>query len=449
MVLFSSNRFVGLVHTTPCLSHCIDTNHKDINLKTREQLQILLTSCPKQWIVGPAGSGKTWLLEEKVLELAHRSLIRDENTDGNNKILVLCFNRPLQQHLKNLFQTRLEDLLQGEDVASVIDVMTYDKFLSDHLDVDVQLSDFKKKALIAQKYARLQQASVVPKCRYRHIFVDEGQDLYFPKWPELLQLFLQKDEDEDDEPHFLWVMYDSNQHVQPSAENFRCFRQHLKNSSHLTNVLRNTEKIFDMSKKFYSSVMPSMCPELRLGHKIVGRNVVLDNSLPEQLKLEKGAQLVADHVQRFVSQNVQTRDICILTTEKTTRNRLTKELDGHKIPCQNAEQHIQTENQAVIVESIRRFKGLESKVVILFDPLNAKSSLNQQSIGLLYSAISRCCCYLLILSTKIGCQLLQSNLIGNLLPSTHGTSRKRGPENTSRPTEVKKPALVAEQEGPI
>ena len=447
VVLLSSNRFVGLVHTTPCLSHCIDTNHKVINLMTREQLKILLTSRPKQWIVGPAGSGKTWLLQEKVLELAHRSLIRDENTDGN-KILVLCYNRPLHQHLKNQFRSRLEAPLQGEDVASVIDVMTYSKFLSDHLDIDVQLSDFKKKSLISQKYTQL-QASAVPKSRYRHIFVDEGQDLYSPKWPELLQLFLQKDEDEDDEPHFLWVMYDSNQHIQPSAENFQCFQQYLKNSSQLPNVLRNTENIFDMSKKYYSSVMPSMCPELRLGHNIVGHNVVLDDSLPELLKLEKGAQLVADHVRRFESQNVQMRDICILTTEKTTRNRLTKELDGRKIPCQNAEQHILTEVPAVIVESIRRFKGLESKVVILFDPLNAKSSLNQQSIGLLYSAISRCCCYLLILSTKIGCQLLQSNLIGNLLPSMHGTSRKRGPENTSRPTEVKKPALVAEQEGPV
>lgn len=411
---------------------------------TREQLKILLTSCPKQWIVGPAGSGKTWLLQEKVLELAHHSLMHDENTDGNNKILVLCFNRPLHQHLNNQFRSRLEAPLQGEDVASVIDVMTYDKFLFYCLGVPVQLNGYEKKKLIEQKYARL-KASAVPKCRYRHIFVDEGQDLYFAKWPELLQLFLQKDEDEDedDEPHFLWVMYDSNQHVQPSAEKFRCFRKYLKNSSRLTNVLRNTENIFNMSKKYYSS---TMCPKLELGHKIVGHNVVLDDSLPEQWKLEEGAQLVAEHVQKLQGQNVQMKDICVLSEDVPKRDLLTAELRKQGIACQDAEDHIQTENQAVIVESIRRFKGLESKVVIMFYPLNTNTP--EQLNGLLYSAISRCSCYLLILSTKTGCQLVKSNLIGKsqLSPMT-GT--KRALESTSSPAESKRPALIPEQGRPM
>ena len=445
VVLFSPNRFVGLVHTTPCLSHCIDTNQKVINFMTREQLKILLTSCPKQWIVGPAGSGKTWLLEEKVFELAHRSLIRDENTDGNNKILVLCFNRPLCQHLKNQFRSRLEDPLQGEDIASVIDVMTYDKFLCDRLGVPVQLGDYEKKALISQKYARLQQASAAPKCCYQHIFVDEGQDLYFAKWPELLQLFLQKDEDEDedDEPHFLWVMYDSNQHVQPSAEKFCCFRKYWMNSGRLTNVLRNTENIFNMSKKYYFS---TMCRKLELGHKIVGHNVVLDDSLPEQWKLEEGAQLVAEHVQKLQGQNVQMKDICVLSEDVPKRDTLAAELRKQGIACQDAEDHIQTENPAVIVESIRRFKGLESKVVIMFYPLNTNTP--DQLNGLLYSAISRCSCYLLILSTKTGCQPVKSNLIGKsqLSPMT-GT--KRALESTSSPAESKRPALVPEQGRPM
>ena len=61
----------------------------------------------------------------------------------------------------------------------------------------------------------------------------------------------------------------------------------------------------------------------------------------------------------------------------------------------------------VVVESIRRFKGLECKVVILCNPeFNLKRSNYIKE--LLFIAISRCSCYLVVITTKKGLAKLQS-----------------------------------------
>ena len=75
---------------------------------------------------------------------------------------------------------------------------------------------------------------------------------------------------------------------------------------------------------------------------------------------------------------------------------------------QNAEElysEATSNNNKVVVKSIRRFKGLESKVVILYDPPYGVETKTRE---LLYTAISRCLCYLVVISTKQGCESLQS-----------------------------------------
>ena len=52
---------------------------------TKEQLSVILNSVPEQWITGPAGSGKTWLLMKKVVMLAQKALLqgtKEKNTCG-------------------------------------------------------------------------------------------------------------------------------------------------------------------------------------------------------------------------------------------------------------------------------------------------------------------------------------------------------------------------------
>ena len=64
----------------------------------------------------------------------------------------------------------------------------------------------------------------------------------------------------------------------------------------------------------------------------------------------------------------------------------------------------------VVVESIRRFKGLESKVVVLYNPpffQDINWSVKKVK-KLLYTAVSRCFCYLVVITTKHGCNALRS-----------------------------------------
>ena len=336
-----------------------------MNFSTPDQLNVMMASRPVQWITGPAGSGKTWLLEQKVVGLAR-------NMKGG-KILVLCFNRPLSQYLQKQFWSALGQ--QTNPNHSVIDVFTYSSFLS-----------------MCKRYSLL--------C-YQHIFVDEGQDLADGNWFEEIKLFLQSN---DGNPHYLWVMFDPNQHVRPTEGNLHpSIQQEVSNAHQLRFVVRNPKNIFEMSKKYYSAI-----DGVEPGHNgPVGLNIVWDNSLRRG-----GTMLVVNHVRSLHEKQVQMKDICVLSEDVSKRDTLTAELCSQGIPCQDAEQHIQTESQAVIVESIRRFKGLESKVVILFDPPNLQTPRNMyiHVKELLYTAVSRCFCLLVIISNEEGCEALQSEL---------------------------------------
>ena len=321
-----------------------------VNINTPAQLNVLERSHAVQWIAGPAASGKTWVLEQKVLNLAQKM--------AGGKILVLCYNRPLFVYFQMQFRSHPDK----------IDVMTYNSFVNidDHL------------------------------LCYQHIFVDEGQDIVERNWFENLKHFLQSN---DDRRHHLWVMYDPNQHVQPIGGNPPPdIQQKVNDAYQLEYVLRSTRNIFEMSKKYYSAIDGTQIKH----HGPVGFNIVWDDSLQQE-----GDMAVVKHVERLKKKKIQMKDICILVENVVKRNALVT-LVERKIACQNAEQHINNANQAVIVESIRRFKGLESKIVILFDPPYEQANPRIRVRELLYTAVSRCFCLLIIITTEEGKEALMS-----------------------------------------
>lgn len=93
----SSFSFVGLIHCVPyLLSSSIENSNKRLVYHTNEQLKVLLNLSSEQWITGPAGSGKTWMLIEKVKELGI--------SRSGEKILVVCYSRPLSKMLEQQFE---------------------------------------------------------------------------------------------------------------------------------------------------------------------------------------------------------------------------------------------------------------------------------------------------------------------------------------------------------
>lgn len=85
----------------------------------------MLNSTSEQWVTGPAGSGKTWLLMEKVKSLAQKIHLQETG----ERILVCCFNLPLSKMLRKAFQNHLKSLLPEDDLSQVVDVKTFSSLL--------------------------------------------------------------------------------------------------------------------------------------------------------------------------------------------------------------------------------------------------------------------------------------------------------------------------------
>lgn len=382
------------------------------------------TSSAQKWIVGPAGSGKTCLIVEKVIQLAEKILLHSLN----EKILAVCYNRPLSVMLRKSFEVALADLLQGEEVSSVVDVKTFDKLLSDIIGSSFNLKDGEENVIRALDSLQQCTSSERSLFSYEHIFVDEGQDLYSDKWPDLLKMLHRTSEDpadevEDLEPRYFWVCYDSNQHLHLSKNQLSPHLQNLRNSTRLYQVLRNTKKIFSQFEKYFE---PAVQPSKPVGvyHGEDGLNINWDDSLKSGATCISSEQVIVKHLEYLKQNGVQSKDICILLRDAN------KQMLGLNlgVEIQNAEElWANPENNKVVVESIRRFKGLQSKVVILYDPPFDETEMKTRE--LLYTAFSRCYCYLIVISTARGCHALQSlaGLTGSSSTSTSTDSRYLSP----------------------
>lgn len=420
---------MGVAHTGLCLSYSIDKSHGVLVFKTREQLKVLLNSTAEQWITGPAGSGKTWLLMEKVKRLAENALINETG----EKILVVCYNKPLSKMFSTTFKQHLNDLLENvtEDLSSVVRVVTFDELLYEITEVRSGGSDQEKREHV-EKAVKLLEKGTASIQQYDHIFVDECQDLCGDKWPTLFEK-LQKDasdlfDDSDDEGEckYIWFLYDTNQYLRLSDQQRQFFRKNLKKTTKLPSVLRNTGNVFKQSRKYYKSKITG---ELQLGHSEDGLPIKMDDSLTSTKDTGyQGAEAIKKHISELHLHNVKDRDICVLVRNMEIRDELKSKLRHLKVKTQDAEELFDTtkDHNNVIVESIWRFKGLESKVVILYNPpfFEDKDWTVKTTNEILYTAVSRCFCYLVVITTRRGCKALQSLKGLQEKTSSAGTQKK-------------------------
>ena len=409
--LLKNCSFVGMSHSVPrTLGKVIADTEDVLELRTIEQLSVSLNSVPEQWITGPAGSGKTWLLMEKVVMLAQKALLQ-----GNReKILVACYNRPLSKMFEKEFEDRLINLLESGELEDVVEVKTFESLLSDITGSRTGDSDQEKEKRVAQALEVVEQGSVFTQ-RYDHVFVDECQDLYGDRWPTLFKR-LQKDDDDNDndddysfgQPKHIWFLYDTNQYVGLSEEQYKHHKKSIRKGATLTKVYRSTGNIFDQSKKYFRANNSNAEP-ITLAHRVRGPEITWDNSLVGKVV---DVACIVKHIRKLCRDKVDAKDICILTKDVPIRDRISSKLKEMGIETQNAEDLFGRNSSVnkVVVESIRRFKGLESKVVVLYNPqFLQKSDWPVKKVKeLLYTAMSRCFCYLIVITTKSGCNALKS-----------------------------------------
>ena len=260
----------------------IDETYDFLKFNTREQLNVLLDSSSQKWIIGPAGSGKTSLLLEKVTLLAEKILI----SSLKEKILVVCYNKPLSVMFITFFESILRDLLKENELSSVVDVKTFDKLLTD-INGSFNINDGEKGVIKALD--NLQQCTSSERTSYEHIFVDEGQDLYGAQWEILLKMLHKSSpnntaaEDDDFEPRYFWVFYDSNQHLHLTKEQIAPHSASLRNSARLHQVLRNTKRIFLQFNKYFRPIVEPSDPARPVGvyHRRDGLKIEWDDGAEE------------------------------------------------------------------------------------------------------------------------------------------------------------------------
>jgi len=341
----------------------IEEDEKKIHFLTQQQYMILkaIEDNPRAAITGGAGTGKTVLAMEEARRCA---------ADGM-RVLYTCFNKPLGKDIRR----RLSSF-------DKIKVATFHELCHQAAKkAGIQIpSDIPSDLLYNEKYPEifLEALDILPEYRFDAIIVDEGQD-FFPLWWTCLNKAL-----DSEGKGIIRVFYDSNQRIYGNSKNNLSGFQTV--SIKLSENVRNTIRIHQAAQHYYDGFsIRSMGPE---GEKIIwiqAESVV-------DMRREVNAVVL-----RFLSaERIIPEDITVLAGSDSTLKELSPSgfiADKTCVNCENPEK------DSIVLDTIRRFKGLENKVVIL-----ALTRDDVKDKGLLYVALSRARAHLVIIGDIVGMQ---------------------------------------------
>jgi hypothetical protein len=291
---------------------------------TKQQYYILdmLDRHPRAAIAGCAGSGKTFLAAEKARRLAQQGF----------RVLVLCFNRLLAEHLR-----------RGLADADGVDAKSYDG-LCREIVIEAGIDLPPEEEAQGEYWGRLREIFAenvegVASGRYGALIVDEAQDFHEDWWLPL-QILL---EDPDASP--LYVFFDDNQRIFPVTKSLPIADEPYE----LTRNCRNTKAINQLVAAFYKGgTMEALGPD---GVPLDSHFYATETELLEELD---------ENVRRWVSEaEIRPEDIALLSPKAAHRSALWKVNSLGGVPL--------TDDPwtpgRILRSSIHRFKGLERLVV--------------------------------------------------------------------------------------
>ena len=259
---------------------------------------------------GGAGTGKTTLAIEKAKQL-------------KEKTLFLCFNVALANYIKD----KLADYPH-------IHIFNIDKFITLY-------SKNKNISNKSQTYWNiLEDKDWDP---YFNIIIDEGQDFEPNLW-EPISMSLK------DDYGIFWIFYDANQNL------YRNRIDEINKIIGKPNILienyRNTREIFNCLKEFYT------------GQKYISKG-------PEGFEInyiEKNNKDIIKVIENelnklIINENIPPKMIGIITTCSLENSPFKdiRKIGNHKII-----NLIHTNNEAITLDSVHKFKGLEKPIIIFY-----------------------------------------------------------------------------------
>ncbi len=348
--------FARVVEARPLISTQLEQEERKRLELTGQQVKLLDYLARKRRVAigGGAGTGKTVLAAEKARRLANEGF----------KTLLTCYNKPLGQHLAKLCANQPN-----------LDVMHFHKLCKDAIDEAGRISGrdlileakstypgkdlWKHYFPIALAYA----LDIVDK-RYDAIVVDEGQDFEEEFWLPVECML----EDANLSP--LYVFEDENQNLYKRVSTFPIPDSPFP----LTTNCRNTKNIHEVAYRHYKGD-PIEPPSIE------GRQVeaIVANGIDLQ------ARKVRDYVSRLlVDEKVYPRSVTVLIANRLQKKAHQDALSRWALPAGAKWGSLDDDgNRTVVVETVARFKGLESTILVLWgiDQLPAEDYHSDLYVG--------------------------------------------------------------------
>lgn len=320
------------------------------------QILDLIADIPRALVRGGAGTGKTVL----AIEAAIRSAAK------GHKTLLTCHSRPLASNLAR----RLSNL----DNLTVGGFHELCGKMANKAGIEVpkgnDLADFYSQELPNALYRAMELA---PSLRWDTAIIDEGQD-FRPEWWIALEACLVSGGK-------MLVFMDSNQRVYDSVG--ESFQDLTAVPIRLSRNLRNTKKIHEASTVHY------LGPELIAD----GPDGIEVSWLPAETEDEKVLSAYKELRRLVFNEEVSPGDIAVLANDPNVRTRFLEQSAQTSIPLTDAETMALED---VVVDTVRRFKGLERPVIILI-----VSGDEMERREMAYVAFSRARIHLCVVSSSV------------------------------------------------
>jgi hypothetical protein len=336
------------------LSHWINDEEKIVFELTEEQYRFLdlIRYIPRASIFGCAGSGKTLLATRKAQISARQNL----------RTLLVCYNQILGDNFRKFAQDK-ENLTAGN----------FHPFINDQFDTalaeNILYNDLALREAVFSKEIEL----------FDCIIIDEAQD-FSAIHLEILSFLLK-------ENGMIYYFWDANQKILQSE-------LHIPKDIPpfvLDTNLRNTKYIFEVVKPHYYQ-------GIELNHRgPLGRTVLITEPVHHQNKAELFSRLRSEINKLLINDSCKPKDITIITMKSVSRSWL-RDFSMENVRFTYFENEC-LEN-SIRIDTNRRFKGMESSIVIACELDDEKSLANDELWhDMCYVSFSRAKNHLIIIPT--------------------------------------------------
>ena len=282
------NNFIAIMFGLCYMSMPVSPNqagnvYNEVAIMTEEQAKIFSEiDQQKRFIVGPAGSGKTWTMLQSIAQ-NQRDLLKKHK--GNKKILVLCQNKAPQEFIKScLSQPSSTSLpIEVHTKCGLIEYMVMTIIGKRRASLKHKLQQFSKPTALERCKEELDELElhnsmykngddneryekglsivenyrkdVTPKTfaeiQYNSVFIDEGQDFY-PRDLELIESLIKKSSSSSKRSSWkLWIFGDHLQCLynfkSKDRKQYSILHQAIENGecTSMNKIVRSHEKIFE------------------------------------------------------------------------------------------------------------------------------------------------------------------------------------------------------------